>query len=76
MLSRPGVQKATVDMCAYGLVTRGDKGGDSEPARKTTSVMTNSPCMLSNLNRRCPGIHRHRHLLGGRAELAAKSPQE
>ena len=44
------------------------------PALKPTRFMTSSPQMASMLQKRCPRIHEHQQLVGGRAEAAAFYP--
>ena len=76
VLAMRGVHTVKVDMCAFGLKTRGDQGQDPEPAKKPTTIMTNSPSILNGIARRCAGDHRHRHLVSGRAAMAAKYTDE
>merc|ERR1739836_131146 len=60
-----GVIVTHADQCAYGLVTRGPHG--MAPAQKPTKFMTNSPCVATELGRRCPNrmthsSKRHQHV--------------
>ena len=65
-----GVGEVDLDMCAYNLKSR-DADGEGA-ARKPTRLMSNSPCVLGGMAARCPGGHRHVHLMGGRAAAAAR----
>eukprot|EP00972_Heterocapsa_arctica_P096822 14283735-Heterocapsa_arctica.AAC.1 len=43
-------------------------------ARKTTRFLTNSPHIAKDLDKKCPGDHRHVQLINGRAAAAHKYP--
>ena len=47
-----GVDRATCHQCQYGAETE-----QSEPIRKATRWMSNSPAILEELQRRCTGKH-------------------
>ena len=64
MLQLKGVGKYVLDMCQYGLTTKGADGADGL-AKKTTTLMTNSSVMGEFLGRRCCGGHKHIPLIGG-----------
>ena len=69
-----GVEKVTCDQCEYGLVT--EVMGDTRPARKPTSFLTNSWCIASELDTRCSGNHLHYSLMEGRAKKAEEYPDK
>ena len=48
MMARETVDRVTGDQCQYG---QGDEAGN--PVRKATGWMSNSPCLLEALSRRC-----------------------
>ena len=77
MLNKEGVMKVTADQCQYGLKSR-DNNREG-PARKSTSFMTNSPCVAAKLTRRCPNrdgtrVHNHVVLQAGRTRAAQIDP--
>ena len=77
MLSKEGVMKVTADQCRYGLTSRDTNRVG--PARKSTSFMTNSPCKLARLKKRCPNrngvkVHDHVVLQAGRTRAAQIYP--
>ena len=74
MRHRPGVYTAEAHMCAFGMMSK-DKHGPGY-AMKPTRFLTNSVAMMKALSRRCPGHHRHVHLMEGRARAAAIYPQK
>ena len=59
----PGVVKARIDMCAYGLKSADAKGEGL--VLKPTTILTNSTVMGEKLAKRCTGGHRHVRLKGG-----------
>ena len=59
----PQIRKYDLDMCAYGLTTRGSNGEGL--SRKATGIMTNSEGMAKHLARKCDGTHEHVRLEGG-----------
>ena len=70
-----GVSVAIADQCMYGLKTWStDKRKADTPARKRTKFMSNSTCILNELNRTCDGKHKHQELTNGRAKKAAIYP--
>ena len=77
MLQRQGVVRFTGDQCRYGLTS--SDGHREGPARKRTSFMTNSPCIVKKLSLRCPNsrdykVHDHVVLINGRAKAAQVYP--
>ena len=73
-----GVHKVIADQCRYGPQSN-DKDGEG-PARNAIGFTTNSPCIVAQLQRRCPdrgGYNDHKHitLQGGRARAAQVYPQ-
>ena len=70
-----GIITCTADQCMYGLQTT-VREKELAPARKRTKFMTNSVCLADELRRKCDRSHLHQHLVGGRAEAAAKYPRE
>ena len=69
-----GVIICEADQCMYGLKTW-DSEGRLVPAKKRTKFMTNSEGIARRLQRRCPGKHRHQQLVSGRAQSAARYPE-
>ena len=67
-----GTWKVSADQCEYGLVT--SIKGETRPARKPTSFMTNSWYIANELTRRCSGKHQHFSLMEGRAKAAEEYP--
>ena len=61
-------------MRAYGMQYK-DKHGPGY-AKKPTRSLTDSVVSARALSQRCPGNHRHVHLMEGRARAAAAYPQE
>ena len=64
------VYKKTAEQCQCGLRTMGPRG--STPARKTASFLTNAFWIAQELSRRCPNMHTHQHMAGGRAKYVAR----
>ena len=65
-----GVIKVDLDMCAFGLKTK--DGGKEGYAKKSTTIMTNSPYVAWRVNRKCNKAHDHVHLLNSKAGPAQK----
>jgi hypothetical protein len=72
MMSIPGVIATVADQCQYGLTSKDELGVGA--ARKATRFLTNAPYIAEELNKRCPGDHRHVHLISGRASGAQRYP--
>ena len=54
LMQVPGVQMAYADQCQYGAQAR--RGRDiGKPVRKPTGFLSNSPCIIEALSRRCTG---------------------
>ena len=56
-------RKVTFDQCRFGLTTY-DDNDQPRPAKKTTTILTNMPALIVELDRRCKGDHRHWPLEG------------
>ena len=74
--SMAGVDDIVSDQCMFGLVTPNHDHTGFAPAKKPTRFLSNAPCILEELNRRCDGSHRHQPLMGGRARLAQEYTYE
>ena len=79
LLSKHGVTSVNGDQCRYGLVATDN--GYIGPARKSTGVMTNSPCIAKSFGKRCENTtHKKAHepvlLTNGRAKAAQVYPQQ
>ena len=77
LMSKEGVLKTTADQRRYGL-KREDTNGKGL-ARKSTSFMTNPPCIARRLSRLCPNrkgvmVHKHVILQGGKTRAAQVYP--
>ena len=71
----PGVHCVVADQCQYGLTTPSEEDRNVMlPAMKPTRFMTSSPQMAKMLQKRCPKIHQHQQLVGGRCANAAFYP--
>ena len=81
MLTKPGVDMATCDMCAYGMKIRDAEG--VALARKRTRIMCNSPEVLKRLAKKCTNEdkdstvprHRHAETLNGGAKRCQVYPK-
>ena len=69
------VMATKADQCRHGLTTR-RVDGKLMPAKRPTKLMTNSPGLAAEVERRRDGEHRHQQLMGGRAAGAARYPNE
>ena len=74
-----GVDRVVSHMCAFGMKSS-DSHGDGL-VYKPTGWMSNSPCILQELNKQCTNRlggeqHRHVHLVDGRARQAAIYPEQ
>ena len=73
----PDVQKVRADLCQYGMVAKiNGTDGQLGPAMKPTGFLTNSRFIAIELSARCPIIHEHVHLMGGKAKGAAIYPRK
>ena len=72
--STSGVMRAELDQCEFGLISDDELG--RAPAKKPTSLLTNSVEVDRAMGVKCKGGHRHRHvhLMAGRAQAAAHYP--
>ena len=77
MMNLEGVYVSKFDFCQLGMETKGeapvipcdDMRRPSVPAKKRTTVLTNSANLAEVLRRaQCQGLHRHQHLINGRAK--------
>ena len=76
MLGLAGVHTAKFDFCELGMTTKGHNG-NAAPAKKRTTVMTNSPNIAEVLRQaQCSGLHRHVQLDGGKAKACEVYPEK
>ena len=76
MADLEGVYTARFDFCQLGMTTK-DETGQPAPAKKRTTVLTNSPNLAEVLRRaQCQGLHQHQHLIGGRASACQVYPRK
>ena len=72
----PGVEVVTFDFCTLGMKAQ-DKDGEMRPAKKRTSVITNSSSTQLLLREaQCHRQHRHVKLLDGRAKACEIYPEK
>ena len=81
LLQTPSVEAVKGHMCTQGMYIHDDKG--EALAFKPTGWMSNSPCILEQLNRQCTNLsnnpehyHRHADLQCSRASKAAIYPEQ
>jgi hypothetical protein len=67
-----GVMRTELDQCEFGLTSQDELG--RAPAKKPTSLLTNSVEVDRSMGFKCRGGHRHVHLMAGRARAAAHYP--
>ena len=77
LLKRNGVVRVVGDQCRYGLTST--ENGRVGPAKESTRFMTNSPCGIAQLTKRCQNtkqhqVHRHVALINGRPRVAQVYP--
>ena len=72
LASTPGVMRTELDQCEFGHVSKDELG--KAPAKKPTSLLTNSVEVDRMLSVKCQGGHRHVHIMSGRARAAAHYP--
>ena len=76
MADLEGMYAARFDFCQLGMETKGAAGG-SAPAKKRTTVRTNSPNLAEVLRRaQRQGLHMHQQLVGGRASGCQVYPRK
>ena len=76
LMEIPGVRVVRGDTCQFGMTsTIMGSEGETGPVLKPAGFLTSSWCIAEELTRRCPGDHRHAHLLGNRAKQAAVYPE-
>ena len=71
--SEKGVLTSVFEMCQFGMCAEDAHGRGL--VRKSTQILTNVDEVADYLSRRCPGGHRHVHLVEGRARAAAVYPE-
>ena len=64
--------RVELDQCEFGLLSEDELG--KAPAKKPTSLLTNSVEVYRTMSVKCRGGHRHVHLVAGRARAAAHYP--
>ena len=70
-----GVEKVTFDFCMLGMEATDSKG--TAPAKKRTTILTNSPNIADALRpRQCDRSHRHVKLVGGKAKKCEVYPEQ
>ena len=72
----PGVMMRQADMCMYGLTTPSWDRKSEMPAKKPTTFLSNSWCILEELSTVCDKTHEHQPLMGGRASKAQEYTNE
>ena len=72
LLEVNGLVKATFNMCHHGMRAQDEHGVGY--ASKPTTILTNSAAIAEKVYGKCPGNHRHVHLVSGRAKAAAIYP--
>ena len=75
MMSFEGMHTAKFDFCQLGMTTT-DAAGQTQSAKKRTTVRTNSANLVEVLRQaQRKGLRRHQHLVGGRASACQVHPQ-
>ena len=70
----PGAICTKFDFCMLGMVGEDDLG--IAPAKKTTGIMTNGKVIAEVISQhRCDGLHRHVHLVHGKAKACEIYPE-
>ena len=69
LASTPGVMRTELDQCEFWLIAEDEL--DRAPAKKPTSLLTNSIEVDRAMRGKYKGGHRHAHLMAGRARAAA-----
>ena len=72
LASTPGVMRTELDQCEFGLMSENEPG--RAPAKKPTSLLTNSAGADRAMGIKCKGGHRHVRLMAGRARAAVHYP--
>ena len=75
VLASKGVEAVITHMCQFGMTSKDDQGREGS-VLKPTRFMTNSACILLELDRKCKGGHVHTQLVGGRAKAAQVYPPD
>ena len=83
LMSMSGVHAVKGHMCAHGMYIEQPAGGDPKLAFKPTGWLSNSPHILSELNKQCSNLrdnpqhyHEHSSLQQSRAERASVYPEQ
>ena len=71
-VAKHNLERLNAHMCCFGLQSSDD--GGVGPVKKPTGFITNSKIIRDELSRKCDGLHRHVHLVGGRAKAAQVYP--
>ena len=66
------VKTVHANMCMYGMTSEDEEG--IAPVKKDTAFMTNAIKISEKLERKCNRLHRHVHLMSGRAKGAQVHP--
>lgn len=74
LCSCEGISKYDSDMCCFGMHEMGKDG--LEFVKKPTTFLTNAEEIRKLLGEQCEGMHKHIHLLNGRAKRAEIYPDE
>ena len=76
VLRLEGVYMARFDFCQLGMLAEDDAGNEM-PTKKRTGVMTNSKNLAEALRQaQCRGLHKHVHLLNGKASACQVYPRQ
>ena len=67
-----GVMRAELDQCEFGFTSEDELG--RAPAKKPTSLLTNSVDVYRTMGVKCKGGYRHVQLMAGRARADAHYP--
>lgn len=65
VVRKTGANFTHLDQCMFGLVTT-DDDGNTLPAKKATTLMSNMPAIQVCMSRKCDRNHKHAVLAGGR----------
>ena len=72
LASVDGEMRTELDQCEFGLSSKDELG--EAPAKKPTSLPTNSTQVQRTMGVKCRGGHRHVHLMAGRARAVLHYP--
>ena len=74
VLGRDDVGTVKLDMCMYGMEVQ--DGNQKLPAKKPTRLMSNSPCILNGMVRKCDQQHHRAMLLNHKSKPCEVYPAE